>query len=273
MSRQNVEIVRAAYFAYVDGGVDALFPYFDSGVEWDMTKTGVADQVYWGPDGVREFFERLAKAWNEYTFRYQTYLDAGDEVLAIGSFRGQARGTANKLDVPLVHIWKLRDGKAVRLRAYLDYSEALEAAVGLRYRGKTKSVEVVRRALDAFARRDMPSFLYAFDPDAQVTEDTSIPDAASYRGHEGVKDWWRGLEHNWEDLQMRPERFIHDGDDVAVLLKVQGRGRTSGVPVDGEFGGVLRFRDGRIVKWQIYAGWGEVLNAWGLREEELKPPT
>src|SRR5947209_3398414 len=124
MSRENVEIVRAAYSAYKDEGVEGLFPYFAPDIEWDMTKTRVADRVYTGPDGVREFFERLGKAWEEYAFRYKTFLNADDEVLAIGGFRGRAAGSGIEVEAPLVHIWKMRDGKGVRLRAYLDYCEA-----------------------------------------------------------------------------------------------------------------------------------------------------
>jgi len=154
VSWENVAIVRAAYSTYENGGVEALFPYFGPDIEWDMTKTGVADRTYTGPDGVREFFERLGQAWQEYTFRYDTFLHAGDEVLAIGGFRGRVAGSATEVEAPLVHIWTLQEGKGVRLRAYLDYSAALEAAAGLGYRGTPASVEVVRRGFDALARGD-----------------------------------------------------------------------------------------------------------------------
>ena len=101
-----------------------------------------------------------------------------------------------------------------------------------------------------------------------MLEDHSIPDARSYRGHEGIADWWRALEHNWADLEVNPERFIHDRGDVAVLLRVSGRGRASGVPVEGEFGGLLKVRNGLVVKLEIYAGWDAVLKAWELHQRE-----
>jgi ketosteroid isomerase-like protein len=57
------------------------------------------------------------------------FLDAGDDVVVLGRYRGVAQGTGKKLDVPFVHVWTLQDGKAVRFRQFLDtagWREALQ---------------------------------------------------------------------------------------------------------------------------------------------------
>ena len=131
MSRENVEIVQAAYAAYEAGGVDSLYAYLAPDMEWDMTKTALDASVHRGHEGVRRFFEGLARAWEGFTFRYDEYLDAGDEVVAVGRFSGRGIASGVEVEAPIVHIWTLRNGKGVCLQAYLDRREAL-AAVGLR---------------------------------------------------------------------------------------------------------------------------------------------
>lgn len=133
MSPANVETVRRAYAAYDRGGFDALFAYLAVNIEWDMTKTTLDSHVYQGHDEVRRFFAGLAKLWDTFSFTYDEYIDAGDEVLAIGRLRARGKGSGVELETPVVHIWTLSDGVAVRLQAYLDRDQAM-AAVGLRPR-------------------------------------------------------------------------------------------------------------------------------------------
>jgi ketosteroid isomerase-like protein len=126
----NVEHVRAAYAAYERAGVEALYPYLSPNVEWDMTKTALDSRVHRGHRGVRQFFGGLAKTWESFRFRYDEYIDAGDEILAIGRFFGCGLASGIEIEAPIVHIWTIRDGIGVRLEAYLDREQAF-AAVGL----------------------------------------------------------------------------------------------------------------------------------------------
>ncbi len=119
--------MKEAYADYTREGIDALYRHFGPSIEWDMTKTGVAARVYRGEAGVRQFFSALEHNWEGFWFRYDEFLDAGDEVLAIGRFGGRARGSGVELDATVVHIWTLEGGLGVRLRAYLDKEEALRA--------------------------------------------------------------------------------------------------------------------------------------------------
>ena len=45
----------------------------------------------------------------------------------LGRYRGVAKGTGKRLDVPFVHVWTLHDGKAVRFRQFLDTAGWVEA--------------------------------------------------------------------------------------------------------------------------------------------------
>jgi ketosteroid isomerase-like protein len=129
-----------------------------------------------------------------------------------------------------------------------------------------ENVDLIRKGLEAFARRDVSTWLECFDPEVEVREDPSIPDAGSYRGHDGLLRWLSVMERNWEGFQVRGQRFLESGDEVLTLVSVHGRGKGSGIDVDGRFASVFEVNEGRVVRWTIYAGWGAALDAMGLHE-------
>lgn len=57
----------------------------------------------------------------------EQFLDAGDEVVVVGRYRGVAKGTGKHLDVPFVHIWTFRGERAVRFRQFLDTAGWIDA--------------------------------------------------------------------------------------------------------------------------------------------------
>src|SRR5262245_10529938 len=65
------------------------------------------------------------------------------------------------------------------------------------YRGRSMSeenVEIAHRAHDALIRRDLDAFLALMDPEVELTARfMELEGDASYRGHDGVRAWWRTL--------------------------------------------------------------------------------
>jgi ketosteroid isomerase-like protein len=59
------------------------------------------------------------------------FRDLGARLLAIGQTRARGKASGAELVSPIAYLVDLRDGKAFRVRTYLDPKEALEAA-GLR---------------------------------------------------------------------------------------------------------------------------------------------
>lgn len=133
MSQQNVEIVRASWDAWRRGDMDALFDFYDPAVEWDMTRSYVPDMgVYHGHDGIREFFREWRDFFAEYHAEPEQFLGADDKVLV--RVRQAGRGRSGTVGVEMPDYWqvyRLRDGRAVRVEIYGDEAEAF-TAVGLR---------------------------------------------------------------------------------------------------------------------------------------------
>jgi len=59
------------------------------------------------------------------------FIDAGENILALGRFQGHALSTGIAVDTPFAHLWTVREGHLVRGRMYTD-TAALCIAAGAR---------------------------------------------------------------------------------------------------------------------------------------------
>jgi ketosteroid isomerase-like protein len=137
-----------------------------------------------------------------------------------------------------------------------------------------ENVELVRRLLDMFANRDHEAVFafYALDIewDATAAPDFGAVDDLSglYRGHEGVRAYWRRWLQAWKDIQFEVDDVLDAGDQVVALIRNQRQwGRESGiVTVMPPYGLVFTIRDGKVVRWRSYPSQESALEAVGLRE-------
>jgi ketosteroid isomerase-like protein len=125
----NLEIVRRSYAAFERGDLDAVLADLDPEIEWHQAQGLPHGGLYHGRDEVRRnVFEPLdAEWWSEFSALPDEILDAGDELVVLGRYRGTAKGTGKRLDVPFVHVWTLRDERATRFRQFLDTAGWIEA--------------------------------------------------------------------------------------------------------------------------------------------------
>jgi ketosteroid isomerase-like protein len=118
----RVALVRRSYAAFACGDLDAVTAEMADDIEWHQAQGLPHGGLYRGLDEVRRnVFEPLdADWWDAFEALPAEVLDAGEEVVVLGRYRGVAKRTGRRLDVPFVHVWTIRDGKAVRFRQFLD---------------------------------------------------------------------------------------------------------------------------------------------------------
>ena len=129
-----------------------------------------------------------------------------------------------------------------------------------------ENVEIVKRALETYGRTGEEDFS-VFHPEVVFDVSRSrFPDAGVYHGIEGVRDWFQGLAGAFGEVSYEIEKALDLGERVAVLLRLSGRGPSSGVPVEYRFVPVFTFRGGKVVRMDRYDDWAEALEAAGLSE-------
>ena len=96
-------------------------------------------------------------------------------------------------------------------------------------------VEIVRGLYDCFRRRDneTPFEFYAEDI-VWYARGAHIPGLEQiYRGHDGVRTFWRQWLEAWEEIEFETEKPVElDDGRVEVLVRQRNRGRGTGIWVD-----------------------------------------
>ena len=131
MSQENVEAFKRALDASNRGDIEAALKDLDPEVEWHpalLASLEAEATVYRGHDGVREWFGKLFEAFSERHIEVEEIRDLGDRILAIGRVRMRGEASGAETESPIAYLVDYRDGKATRVRSYLDPREALEAA-------------------------------------------------------------------------------------------------------------------------------------------------
>jgi ketosteroid isomerase-like protein len=130
-----------------------------------------------------------------------------------------------------------------------------------------ENVEIVKRAISAYNRRDIGSIYEMATPDFQwVPALVTGLEGKGLRGREEMESYFSEVEETWEKYRLAIDEFRDLGDRVLVLGRIEGRGRGSGLLIDTPWACVFEFRGGRMSHARAFLDRGEALEAVGLTE-------
>jgi ketosteroid isomerase-like protein len=123
-----------------------------------------------------------------------------------------------------------------------------------------ENVEVLHRAFDAFRRRDLDAFLALCDPDVEfISYWLQVEGGGSYRGHDGVRDWWTRLLDAYPDFAAEVEDVQDLGDRTISRVLWRGPGAVSDVPMSQTMWLVAKVRQERAIGWHYVSTEAEAL--------------
>jgi ketosteroid isomerase-like protein len=131
MSQQNVEAFNRGVEAINHRDVEALMDVLSPDIEWRevfQEMLGGEARVYRGHQGVRDLLVDLYEPFGEIHAEYVDVRDLDERVLGLGRLRARGGGSGAELESPVASLADFENGKAVRIRTFLDHAEALEAA-------------------------------------------------------------------------------------------------------------------------------------------------
>jgi ketosteroid isomerase-like protein len=134
-----------------------------------------------------------------------------------------------------------------------------------------KPVEVIRGLYEATDHRDWTRVTASFDDDVVlvVAPDVST-ESGTFRGREDVIGWFRRWFGAFAlDYQLRVEDMRDLGDRFLVVQRHEGRGRTSGVPVEMRNVSLIWVGAGKVERIEIHGDLDEPLEANGPPEEDV----
>ena len=130
MSQENVEIMRRAFQALADRGVDGLAEFLHPDINWRAME-GAPDDVgeMQGTEAARRYVEDWFATFDDFKTTPEELLDAADgRVVAVLGVTGRAKLSGITTGIRYAAVYTLRDGKIARVREYADRQEALAAA-------------------------------------------------------------------------------------------------------------------------------------------------
>jgi ketosteroid isomerase-like protein len=125
-----------------------------------------------------------------------------------------------------------------------------------------ENVEIMRRAMDAWTEGDLA------DAIAFVHEDAIIRPiiGPEWHGPQGLLDMFTDWVEGFDQFSMTAEEFIGAGDRVVVRVRQEGRGSSTGVPVEVVFWFVYTWRGEKIIRFEMFEDREPALEAAGLSE-------
>ncbi len=128
MPSENVEIVRRVNAAINSGDMERVLalvhPEFETAVGPELSPE---PDAYRGHDGVRRYFDSFREAMDQIRFEPAGFREAGGSVVVALSLTAKGRSTGIAVEQRLGQVWTIDTGRAIRVRNYVTYREALEA--------------------------------------------------------------------------------------------------------------------------------------------------
>jgi ketosteroid isomerase-like protein len=129
-----------------------------------------------------------------------------------------------------------------------------------------ENVEIVGRAYELVSRGDIDALVDVIGPGFELHENVLAPDAAVYRGPDGLAKWLEAAVEAFVDFRFDAERFIERGDWVFAPVQASGRGRGSGAPFTARYVTAFKVQDGKCVFAASYEDLPKAYEAAGIQE-------
>ena len=133
-----------------------------------------------------------------------------------------------------------------------------------------ENVEIVRRAIDAWNRRDIEDLLALGDPEGEYVNSPSAIEPGTRRGRDEIAAAMRAQWESLTDGRWEIDRIYDRGEEVIALGRISRRMPGSDARLEDHSLVSYKIRSGKIVRTEILGfGRDEVqtaLEAAGLRE-------
>ena len=127
MGEQSVDVVRGVYEAFGRGDVPAVLGAMADDIEWHEAEGMPYGGVYHGGEAVAQnVFGPITQDVVDFAVTAEEFIASGDAVAAVVRYTGTGKATGKQLNLPVVHVWDVRNGKIAQFRQFIDTAKFLE---------------------------------------------------------------------------------------------------------------------------------------------------
>jgi ketosteroid isomerase-like protein len=122
------DILERGYAAFNRGDHDTLFELMEPDFVWHEALEVPGRKAAVGRDEFAGYMRGFERLWEDFGFDVLEVEEMGEE-MALAKLRAHGRGRASgeEMELEIFHLWRLRNGRAARMDAYLDEDAARDA--------------------------------------------------------------------------------------------------------------------------------------------------
>jgi ketosteroid isomerase-like protein len=127
--------------------------------------------------------------------------------------------------------------------------------------------EVARGVLRAWHDHDVDTLIAVYHQDAVIDMEnwSDWLDRSTYRGAEGVRQFFADFDAAWTEFSFHPTRQLElSRERYLVEIEFEGTGASSGIQVRRRFFQIAEARNGRFTHMANYTDEGDAFEAAGL---------
>ncbi|WP_328943316.1 nuclear transport factor 2 family protein [Streptomyces sp. NBC_00250] len=87
-----------------------------------------------------------------------------------------------------------------------------------------------------------------FAPDVELHQADALPYGGTWRGHEGMAQFFLAMGQAWETFDMVEQEFLATGETAVVLTQVRARARATGRELSFPILQTITVKDGQITE-------------------------
>jgi ketosteroid isomerase-like protein len=129
------------------------------------------------------------------------------------------------------------------------------------------NIKLAREVMDALSGGDYARLVALADPEVEWRSFfAELGEGGVYRGLEGMRRYLDDLADAWEIVRADVDDEVGVGDVVLLVGRIHYRGKGSGAEDETPAGWMLKFRQGKVVRFRAFREPEKALEAAGLRE-------
>ena len=129
-----------------------------------------------------------------------------------------------------------------------------------------ENVELAREVLAALGTRDPLRLIAISDPEVEWHSFFALGEEGVYRGYDGARRYMSDLADSWEMAYAEVDDALGIADFALLVGRIHFRGKGSGVESASPAGWMLKFRDGKLLRFRAFREPANALEAVGLEE-------
>ncbi|MGH3117968.1 MAG: nuclear transport factor 2 family protein, partial [Gaiellales bacterium] len=114
------------------------------------------------------------------------------------------------------------------------------------------NIEQVKRGYSAFKNRDLDELVAVTHPEVEFTSLVRESEGEVYRGHEGMREFFKSLIEVLPDWKPEIDTIEDHGDRMLVKARIHASPPGGDVPLEQVAWQAIRLRDGLAIRWDFF---------------------